>query len=64
MEKVTCDKCKSEYEIVESVRLPARSSDTIECEVCGNTIYSYNDTQQYNGKLIKRASWPPKRAPN
>ena len=60
MDRVTCDECGSEHEIVETVRLPTRYADDIKCEVCGKVIYDYNETQQYEGKLIKRGEWPKK----
>lgn len=59
MEK-KCSTCGSLFKIEQdsSVRLPAKLSDDIHCDVCGAVLHSYNSTSLYEATLIKAEPWP------
>ena len=53
----TCETCGSVYAI-QSQSLPMRDKDSIDCEVCGATLRSWNGAAQYDATLTSRAPWP------
>jgi predicted Zn finger-like uncharacterized protein len=52
-EIVECPKCGSIYELTKH-HSPSRDKDTIECEVCGETIKSWNGGEFYTWELKKK----------
>lgn len=52
-----CPKCGSEYQI-NKIKLIMRDKDSINCDVCGEELLSWNGAVMYDAKLIKRADWP------
>ena len=52
-ELVECPKCKSVYELTKH-KSPSRDKDSIECEVCGTTIKSWDGGVFYTATLKSR----------
>ncbi len=53
MEKVICSNCGSVYHLT-SNHIPVRDKDTIECQVCGTQIFSWNESKIWYSKLVER----------
>ncbi|BAY41447.1 hypothetical protein NIES2111_58430 (plasmid) [Nostoc sp. NIES-2111] len=49
----TCPKCNSIYRVT-TFRLPTRDSDYFDCQVCGDRIREWNDTEVPSFTLIQR----------
>lgn len=49
---VKCEKCESEYEVY-VMKIPIKDKDSEICEVCGETLFSWNESKMYDAKLIK-----------
>lgn len=52
MEKI-CAHCDAKY-ILSYSRLNWRDKDTIECEICGKTLHSWNEAKMWEAKLISK----------
>ena len=50
---VVCKKCGSEYSLG-AQKIPVRDKDTLECEVCGETIFSWNEAKIWHATLVVR----------
>ena len=53
MERVECSNCGSVYGLT-STKIGMRDKDSINCEVCGNEIYSWNEAKMWNERLLER----------
>lgn len=53
----TCAKCGSVYS-VRIHRVPARDSDSFNCQVCGELLRKWNDTRIPEFKLKKKGEVP------
>ena len=53
MNITTCEKCGSVYKLT-SVNVPMRDKDTIECDICGETIHSWNQAKVWSATLIEK----------
>jgi len=58
----TCPNCGSVFSITKH-KLIMRDKDTIDCDVCGTELLSWNGAVMYSHKLVQRADWP-KKIPN
>jgi len=54
-EIIECPKCGSVYELTKH-KSPARDHDSIECQICGETIKSWNGGLFYTSKLISKGT--------
>jgi DNA-directed RNA polymerase subunit RPC12/RpoP len=50
-----CTKCGAEYEIGK-IKYPVRDKDSIECDICGTKLISWNGSTAYTAKLIKKGN--------
>ena len=48
-----CVHCGAKYE-VRKIKLPYRDSDSIDCEVCGKELMSWNGAVAYSATLISK----------
>ncbi|MBS1175032.1 MAG: hypothetical protein H6R05_1163 [Burkholderiaceae bacterium] len=51
MEKITCAKCGSVYEL-SYTRTIMRDKDVINCEICHNQIYSWSEAKIWSARLV------------
>ena len=53
MEKCECKNCGSKYEL--SFRqIPCKDKNYIDCKVCGERLYSWNEAKIWEAKLLER----------
>lgn len=52
-----CSNCGSVYEVTRH-KLIMRDRDSINCEVCGEELHSWNGAVMYSAKLVKRGTLP------
>ena len=53
----TCSKCGAEYELKEIPTL-MRDTDSLECDICGETLIRWNGASFWVSKLIKKPNIP------
>ena len=54
MDKVkVCSKCGSVYQL-SFIRIIARDSDSIDCEVCGEQLHRWSEAKIWSAELIER----------
>lgn len=49
--RTTCSKCGSIYELT-YVNIIMRDSDSIDCKICGEKLYSWSEAKSWNATLI------------
>ena len=54
---MTCKQCGSTYS-TRRIKIIMRDKDSIACEVCGETLISWNGGEMWEAKLTHRAPWP------
>lgn len=59
---MVCGKCGSVYEVT-SHKLIMRDRDSINCDICGEELHSWNGAITFTAKLIK-AGTPPAEEPS
>lgn len=52
MSKYKCSRCNSEYDIKE-IKLIHRDKDTLDCDICGKNITSWNGATSYSSTRTK-----------
>lgn len=52
-EKYECPICGSKYELIK-IQIIMRDKDSLDCQICGHEIISWNSGVMYNAKLIER----------
>lgn len=55
---MTCKQCGSTYSM-RRIKIIMRDKDSIRCEVCGETLISWNGAEMFEATLTNRAAWPP-----
>ena len=53
----TCDKCGSIYELEEH-KIMSRDNDSLDCDICGHKLISWNGGCIWTSKLIKKGKLP------
>ena len=48
-----CEKCSSKYELTEH-KLPIRDKDSLECDICGYKLHSWNGGCLWTSKLLEK----------
>lgn len=56
----TCPTCGSEYEI-QRHKTMMRDKDSLNCEVCGQEIESWNGGVMFTSKITKRGTMPDRK---
>ncbi len=55
--ELECQQCGSRYWVT-SDHVPMRDDDTIDCDVCGVELLSWDEAKMYRVELTHRAPWP------
>ena len=53
LDKYECKNCGSKYELSYD-RVPWRDQDSIDCEVCNKTLFSWSEAKIWRAKLLDR----------
>ena len=53
MSRTICNKCGSIYEL-KSTKLIFRDKDSIDCEICGEELHSWNAAKMWEAKLLDK----------
>ncbi len=56
---IKCPHCQSQYHL-NSERLNWRDKDSINCEVCGQELFSWSEAKIYTATLVERGHPPSK----
>jgi ribosomal protein S27E len=54
-DEMTCEGCGSVYKVTKFKTI-MRDKDSIDCEVCGHELLSWNGGTMYRAQLIKRGA--------
>jgi hypothetical protein len=53
LDKCECENCGSKYEL-SFHKIPCRDQDSIDCEVCNTTLFSWSEHKIWTAKLLER----------
>lgn len=53
MRTITCKRCGSIYELTYE-RTITKDTDSIDCEICGKKLYSWNEAKIWSAQLIEQ----------
>ena len=53
LDKCECKNCGSKYELSYK-RTPWRDQDSIDCEVCNETLFAWSEAKIWTAKLLER----------